>query len=89
MSQLLVVKKTATRGIEGVVMDPKLENFLKVIMYTVQSYMHEMWLGGGGGGGGSKMRQIKARLRNSLTDGKLSQLMKIAIESPEKHGKRF
>ena len=30
------------------------------------------------------MKLIKTRLRSSLNEGRLSQLMKIAIESPEK-----
>ena len=32
----------------------------------------------------SEMKLIKTRLRNSLSEGTLSQLMRIGIESPEK-----
>ena len=31
----------------------------------------------------SQMKQIKTRLRNSLTEGRLTQLMRISIESPD------
>ena len=40
---------------------------------------HAAWGGGGGG-----MKQIKTLLRNSLIEGRLSQLVMVANESPEK-----